>query len=530
VHVVAAFAAESALLPSRVQMAFTLAYHVILVPLGVAFPAYTILMEGIGIFKKDPAAIRIARRWSVVMAVQFAVGAVTGTILSFEFGILWPKLMGRFGAALGMGFAIEGLAFFLEAIFIGIYLYGWTRLRPRIHFMLGLALPPAGVLGTVSVLATNAFMNTPGGVTVGSSGQVVAVDVLGALFTRALAYEFWHFLIATYITAGFIVASIYAVAWLRGRRDHYQGLAFAIPFTVAALLTPVELVVGDLSARALVSDQPAKFAAMEVTWKTQSHNPEVIGGLLNDSGQVNFGIAIPSFDSILIGLSPDTVAPGLTSVPATSRPTIAEANITHLAFDVMVGLGSAGVALTVWYFVVLLYRRRLPQSRWFYGAASLAGVGSYVAVESGWVTTEVGRQPWIVYNLMRVPDAVTSAPGAFIWSMLSVLVVVYAVIAVIAITLVRKLATRWRREDAIEGPTAPEEGAPYGPPSRIVSEGAPGPRRPGDSGPIHIIASAIVLGTLGLVVVVFLGIIVSLVGLGAAALRTIRGSARSSSS
>src|SRR3989440_8083714 len=381
--------AADALLPSRIQMAFTLAYHVIMGPLGVALPTYALLMNGIGIFKNDPVALRIARRWSVVMAVQFAVGAVTGTILSFEFGILWPRLMGRYGAALGLGFAIEGLAFFLEAIFTGIYLYGWTRLRPRTHFLLGLSLPPAGVLGTFSVLAANSFMQTPGGITLSSTGKLQSVDVLGALFTRSLGYEFWHFLIAAYMAAGFVVASIYAVSWLRGRRDHYQRLAFAVPFTVAALLAPVQLVVGDLSARALVDDQPAKFAAMEITWKTRSHNPEVIGGLLNDSGQVNFGLSIPSFDSILIGLSPDTVAPGLTSVPASARPTIAEANITHLAFDAMVGLGSAGVALTIWYFVVLLYRRRLPQSRWFYGAASMAGIGSYAAVESGWVTNEV---------------------------------------------------------------------------------------------------------------------------------------------
>jgi cytochrome d ubiquinol oxidase subunit I len=527
-HLARLLAAESALLPSRIQMAFTLAYHVVLVPLGVAFPAYTLLMNGIGIVKKDPAAIRIARRWSVVMAVQFAVGAVTGTILSFEFGILWPKLMGRYGAALGLGFAIEGLAFFLEAIFIGVYLYGWTRLRPRTHFLLGLALPPAGVLGTASVLAANAFMNTPGGVTLGPSGQVVGVDVLGVLFPRALSYEFWHFLIATYITAGFMVASIYAVAWLRGRRDHYQRLAFAIPFTVAAVLTPVEMVIGDLSARALVSDQPAKFAAMEVTWTTRSHNPEVIGGLLNGSGQVNFGISIPSFDSILIGLSTNTVAPGLTSVAANARPTIAEANITHLAFDLMVGLGSAGVALTLWYFVVLLYRRRLPQSRWFYGAASLAGIGSYAAVESGWVTTEVGRQPWIVYNAMRVSDAVTSAPGAFVWSMLSVLIVVYATIAVVAITLVMRLAGRWRREDATEAATAPEEGAPYGPRSEIAAERAPGRVRQGISGNFQILIRA-VLVLLGLGILIALVIARSLVGLGAVARRSIRAVTRSSS-
>src|SRR5438094_10583727 len=209
-------------------------------------------MNGIGIFKNDPVALRIARRWSVVMAVQFAVGAVTGTILSFEFGILWPRLMGRFGAAMGLGFAIEGWAFFLEAIFIGIYLYGWNRLRPRTHFLLGLVLPPAGLLGAFGVLASNSWMNTPGGVTI-SGGKVVDVDVLAALFTRALGYEYWHFVIALYMTAGFVVASIYAVAWLRGRRDHYQRLAFAVPFTIAALLTPVQLVTGDLSARALVT-------------------------------------------------------------------------------------------------------------------------------------------------------------------------------------------------------------------------------------------------------------------------------------
>ena len=438
-------------------MAFTLATHVLLVPMGVAMPALTLLMEGIGIARKDAVALRIARRWSVVMAVQFAVGAVTGTILSFEFGILWPRMMGRFGAALGLGFAIEGLAFFLEAIFIGIYLYGWERLRPRTHFMLGLVLPPAGLLGTVSVLAANSFMNTPGGVTL-SEGKVVDVNVIGALFTRALGYEFWHFLIALYITAGFVVASVYAVAWLRGRRDHYQRLAFAVPFTVAALLTPLQLVVGDLSARALVQDQPAKFAAMELTWTTRAHNPEVLGGLIDGSGNVQLGLSIPSLDSILVGYSPAAVVPGLTSVAADARPTIVEANLTHLAFDVMVGLGSVGALLALWFLWVAVFRRRLPASVWFWRLAALAGVGSYVAVESGWITTEVGRQPWIVYGLMRVSDAVTTAPAAFVWSMLAGLVVLYAVIAVFFVTLLLKLSARWKREDA-----APEVGAPYGP-------------------------------------------------------------------
>ncbi len=453
--------AGEALLPSRIQMAFTLASHILLVPLGVAMPTLTLLMEGIGIWRKDPIALKIARRWSVVMAVQFAVGAVTGTILSFEFGILWPRMMGRFGAAFGLGFAIEGLAFFVEAIFISIYLYGWRRLSPRAHFLTGLALPPAGLLGAFGVLSANSWMNTPGGVTI-DAGRLVSVDTMAALFTPALGYEFWHFLIAIYMTAGFVIASVYAVAWLRGRRDHYQRLAFAIPFTVAAALTPVQLVVGDLSARALVQDQPAKFAAMEITWTTRDHNPEVVGGLLDSSGAIHFGIELPSIDSILVGYSPNAVIRGLTSFAPAARPNIVESNIAHLAFDLMVGLGTVGAAVSAWYLWILARRRRPPDSVLFYRLAALAGIGSYLAVESGWVTTEVGRQPWIVYGVMRVSDAVTDAPAAFVWTMLSMLVVVYALIAYFFITLLLKLAARWRREDASETHEA-EIRVPYGP-------------------------------------------------------------------
>jgi cytochrome bd ubiquinol oxidase subunit I len=457
--------AGDALLPSRIQMAFTLATHVLLVPLGVAFPALTLVMEAIGLIRKDPVALRIARRWSVVMAVQFAVGAVTGTILSFEFGILWPRMMGRFGAALGLGFAIEGLAFFMEAIFIGIYLYGWNRLRPRTHFLVGLTLPPAGVLGTFSVLAANSFMNTPGGVTL-QAGRVADIDAAAALFTRSIGYEFWHFLIAVYMTAGFAVASVYAVSWLRGRRDHYQRLAFAVPFTIASVLTPAQLVIGDLSARALVTDQPAKFAAMEITWTTRDHNPEVIGGIIDGSGNIHLGLVLPSLDSVLVQYTPNAVVRGLTSFAVDARPSIVEANLTHLAFDAMVGLGTVGFLLAAWYFWILFRRRRLPESIWFYRLASLAGVGCYLAVETGWITTEVGRQPWIVYGLMRVSDAVTDAPAAYIWAMLATLVVIYALIAYFFVTLLVRLGARWRTEDS-----PPEVGAPYGPrPTRFAAD------------------------------------------------------------
>lgn len=459
------------LLPSREQMAFTLAYHILLVPLGVVFPLITLVMEGIGLRRRDEVALELARRWSVVMAITFAIGAVTGTVLSFEFGLLWPRMMGRFGDVFGQGFAIEGWAFFIEAIFIAIYLYGWRRLPPRVHFGLGWVLPPIAFLGAFGVIAANSWMNTPAGFTLGPNGRPENVDVPAALFTRALGYEYWHFMVAMYITAGFMVASVYAIGWLRGRRDGYHRLGFAVPFTIAAVLTPVQFAIGDLATRALTVDQPAKYGAMEVTWRTQSHNPEIVGGFMFPGGDVRYGIVIPDGNSLLAGYSPGAVVPGLTSVPASARPDLVEVNITHLAFDLMVGLGGLGILLTLWYAVAWVRRRDLPRSMWFFRAAALAGVGSYMAVESGWFVTEVGRQPWIVYDVMRVSDAVNPVDPVYAWTMFGVLVVVYAVIAFGFVTVMLRLSASWRRRRE-----APELGAPYGPRPETFDE----PRAPGD--------------------------------------------------
>jgi cytochrome d ubiquinol oxidase subunit I len=445
-------------------MAFTLGYHIILVPLGVAFPLLTVLMEGIGLRRKDPVALLLARRWSVVMAVQFAVGAVTGTILSFEFGILWPRMMGRFGDVFGIGFGIEGWAFFLEAIFIAIYLYGWKRLPPRVHYGLGWVLPPSGVLGAFGVIIANSWMNTPAGFQLGPEGRPINVNVLSAIFTPALGYEFWHLIVALYMTASFMVASVYAVGWLRGRRDRYHRLGFTVPFTIGAVLAPIQFVVGDVVTRAMFHDQPVKFAAMEVTWKTQSHNPEVLGGFLRNDGSVVFGISVPGLDSLLAGFSPDTVVRGLTTFNVNDRPNVVEANIVHWAFDIMVGLGSIACLLTLWYVVAWIRNRDLPRSIWFWRGAALAGVGSYLGIEAGWVTTEVGRQPWIVYNLMRVTDAVNPVNPLFIWLMFSALLVAYAVIAFFFVTWLLRVSAHWRLEDRHEEEqVAPEEAVPYGP-------------------------------------------------------------------
>lgn len=254
------------LLPARQLMAFTLASHILLVPFGVALPCITLLMHHRGLRRGDDVALKLARRWSALMAVQFAIGVVTGTVLSFEFGLLWPGMMGRWGDVFGLGFGVEAWAFFLEAVLIAICLYGWRRLKPWTHFWLGLPLPLAALVGAFGIIAANSWMNTPQGFTLDAAGRPVDVDVRQAIFTPMFGPEYWHFAVAMFLTAGYVVAGVYAVGLLRGRRDRYHRLGFALPFTTAAVLTPIQLVLGDSIARSVFHKQPIKFAATEVVW------------------------------------------------------------------------------------------------------------------------------------------------------------------------------------------------------------------------------------------------------------------------
>ncbi|MEV2212363.1 cytochrome ubiquinol oxidase subunit I [Streptomyces sp. NPDC050997] len=455
------------LLPARELMAFTLGAHILLVPFGVALPAITLLMHYRGLRKGDPVALLLARRWSAVMAVQFAIGIVTGTVLSFEFGLLWPGLMGRWGDVFGLGFGVEAWAFFLEAILIAIYLYGWRRLKPWTHFWLGLPLPLAALMGAFGIVAANAWMNTPRGFTLDESGNPVDVDVRQAVFTPMFGPEYWHFVVGVILTAGYVVAGVYAVGWLRGRRDRYHRLGFTVPFSVAAILTPVQFVLGDSIARSVFHKQPIKFAATEIVWKTDTHVPEYMFGRLHPDGSISGGIKIPQLDSILAGFSPNTKVTGLSSVPASDRPTATQATIAHWAFDIMVTIGSLLILLALWYGWCWLRRRGLPRSPWFFRCAALAGAACLLTVECGWITAEVGRQPWIVYQHMRVSEAVTDTRAASLWTMFGIVVVVYVLVLGSFLTILLKMSSRWRRadEDALAGRAAEDlEGdTPYGP-------------------------------------------------------------------
>jgi cytochrome d ubiquinol oxidase subunit I len=439
------------LLAARDQMAVTLGFHIILACLGVAFPTLLLIANWRAIRKDDRDALRLAQRWSRIIAVTFAVGAVSGTVLSFEMGLLWPGLMGRFGAAYGIPFAIEGIFFFLEAIFIAIYIYGWDRLSPWAHFLSGIPIALAGAGGTFSVVTANAWMNQPAGFTLGSDGQVTDVQPLGVIFNNATWYEAGHMFLAAYMVTGFLLASVYALGRLRGRMDRYTRLGFIIPFAVAAIATPLQIGMGDIAARAVFTDQPAKFAAMELVQKTGPDTPVVIGGVMID-GRVVGGLVIPSMGSLLAGFNTNTVVQGLDNVPPQDQPPV---NIVHLAWDTMLAAGFSLLALAAWFGFSWLRRRELPTSRWFYRFATLAGLAAVVAMEAGWIVTEVGRQPWIVYGLLRTVDAVTRAPGtvASFVVVMGVYVVLGAATFIVLRSMSRQGADEVRRGDVPYGPS-----------------------------------------------------------------------------
>ena len=453
------------LLAARSQMAFTLGFHIVLACLGVGLPTMVLIANAIGLRRGDPAALLLARRWSTVMAVTFAVGAVTGTVLSFEMGLLWPVLMGRFGGAFGIPFAIEGLFFFLEAIFIAIYIYGWRRLSPRTHLLSGIPVAIAGIGGPFSVVAANAWMNQPAGFVLGPDGRVAAVTPLEVIFNRATVYEVPHMLLAAYMVTGFLLASVYAVGLLRGHADRYVRLGFLIPFVLAAAAAPLQVAIGDVAARGILEDQPAKFAAMELIAVGGPHQPETIGGILVD-GQVVGGIQIPNLASILAGFSPDTVLPGLDSIPIDEQPPTA---IVHLSWNAMVGIGTALVLLGLWALGLRWRRRDYATARWFLRAASVAGFAAVVALEAGWIVTEVGRQPWVVFQILRTADAVTRAPG--VETTFIAVVALYSALGLATLLALRALRRRWADQDAAAGGravaiadgAAGDESIPYGP-------------------------------------------------------------------
>ncbi|HKE64796.1 MAG TPA: cytochrome ubiquinol oxidase subunit I [Micromonosporaceae bacterium] len=444
------------LTPARSQMGFTLGFHILLVPLGVALPTLMLIANYKGLKRGDAAALSLARRWSHAAGLTFAVGAVTGTVLSFEFGLLWPGFVKTFGDVFGLPFAIEGISFFLEALLVAIYIYGWRRMKPWTHFWFGFPIPFVAIIGALSIISVNSWMNAPAGFTIGSDGRPTKVDPFNVIFNRALPWELTHFLIAAYMAATFMVASVYVVGWLRGRRDRYHRLGILIPFTIGAILAPIQALVGDQIARWVYQNQPAKFAAMEVVTNSGTHQPEYLFGIYHPStNTVTGGIKIPGLDSWLAGGSTKTFVTGMNSIPPQNRAS--NPTLVHFAFDIMVGIGTLLPLVALYYAIAYWRRRNVPHGRIFLWVAAACGVLAYMAIEAGWITTEVGRQPWIVWNIARTSGAVTTAQSVTVTMI--VIYVLYALLGIATIAVLRAMATRWRIKPVIDD----DETSPYGP-------------------------------------------------------------------
>lgn len=443
---------QSYLLLARQLQALSLAVHIPLVCFGISFPVMVLFAEWRYLRTGDRLYRTIAKRWSRVMLALFAVGVVTGTILSFELGMLWPGFMAAFGDVFGLGFALEGFSFFVEAIFIAIYVYGWDRLSPRVHFLSGIPVAIAGVAGSLFVISVNGWMNNPTGFAL-RDGRATDVHPWSALFGNPYFWhQYVHMYFAGYIVAGFLVAGVYARGYLRGRWGRYERTALTIALSAASVASPLQIVIGDWAARSVARMQPVKLAAIEGLGKTTSGAPLHVLGWYNGE-KVVYGIEIPRMLSVLAYHDPNATVQGLDAVPPSERPPV---NVVRLSFQTMVGLGTLLAVLGVFFLYVRLRKRRLPTSRLFYRCVVAAGPLSVVALIAGWITTEVGRQPWVVYGFMRTSEAVTGASGIPIGY--GTLVAVYAGLGAAVWWMLRRLSRVPLEPDDREAATPIDQG------------------------------------------------------------------------
>jgi cytochrome d ubiquinol oxidase subunit I len=394
---------------ARLQMTMSLAFHMVYAAIGIGLPLLLVMVEWRYLRTGQPHYKALAKKWAAVTGLLFAVGAVSGTALSLELGLLWPRYMELLGAAVGHIFGLEGYAFFIEAIFIGLYLYGWDRLSPRVHWGCGVVIALSGMLSGVFVLGVNAWMQLPVGFEM-DAGKITVNDPL-AIFKQPLwFYMAWHSTLACYMSVAFAVAGWYAYRILRGRDDEYSRTAIAVSMTLGTIAAVLQPISGDLLAKYVFKTQPVKFAAMEGQFITQPSAPLRIGGWPDEeSQQTRYAIEIPGGLSFIATGDPSATVAGLDQVPREDWPNV---ELTHFAFQVMVGCGVALLVLSGWFWwVYWRARESLPRRRWLLLAMIVSAPLGFLGLEAGWFVTEVGRQPWIIQGIMRVPHAVTPADG-----------------------------------------------------------------------------------------------------------------------
>src|SRR5919202_853525 len=420
---------------ARGQMEMSLAFHMLFAALGIGMPLLMLIAEGLWLRTGHRHYLDLAHKWGKTTALTFVVGAVSGTGLSFELGLLWPRFMEFAGPIIGPAFAMEGYAFFVEAIFLGLYLYGWERLSPRVHWLAGFPVAISGMLSGVLVVGANAWMQTPGGVRV-VDGKPVDVNPLAAFLNPSWFQMALHSTLSCYIAVGFAVAGVYAAGLLRGRRDSYHRSALAIALAVATLTAIVQPLSGDFLAQRVAKTQPAKLAAMEGHFETQRGAPLNIGGIPDPkTGKTRYALEIPKGLSFLATHDPNAVVKGLNDFPPDQRPNTI---VTHIAFEIMVGAAFAMIGLGAWFWFAL-WRYRSIENMWLLRALALGSPLGFLALEAGWIVTEVGRQPWVIYGVMRTQDGVTTAPDVHLTFF--VFTALYLGLGATLIYLLRYLAT-----------------------------------------------------------------------------------------
>jgi cytochrome bd ubiquinol oxidase subunit I len=424
----------SELFAARTQMALSLGFHILFAIVGMAMPLLMVIAEGLWLRTGRGLYLELARRWSKGVAILFAVGAVSGTVLSFELGLLWPNFMEMAGPIIGMPFSLEGFAFFLEAIFLGIYLYGWERVPRVLHWLSGVGVLVCGVASGVFVVAANGWMNSPAGFVLNAAGEVISIDPWAAMFNAAFPTQALHMALAAFSAVGMAVAGIHAVGLLRRPGSAFHRAAFGIAMTVGAVFSILQPLSGDLSAKSVAERQPVKLAAMEGHWETQRGASLLVGGLPDEEREETpYGIHIPKMLSILAFADPDAEVKGLKDFPRDERPPV---RVTHIAFQIMVGCGSAMMLVGLAFLALWAKRRVLPTDKRLLQAAVVVAPMGAIAVEAGWTVTEVGRQPWVIYGVMRTADAVTPMQG--LGYSLAVYGLVYVLLGIVVVELLRR--------------------------------------------------------------------------------------------
>ncbi len=399
------------LLAARSQMAVSLGFHILFAVVGIGMPVLMVVAEQRYRRTGDPICLELAKRWAKGTAILFAVGAVSGTVLSFELGLLWPGFMEFAGPVIGMPFSLEGFAFFTEAIFLGIYLYGWERISARAHLWAGILVAVSGAASGIFVVIANAWMNAPTGFDV-IDGKLAHVDPIAGMLNPMAFQQTLHMTLASYAATGFAVAGIHAFLLLLDRQNAFHRRALAIALLVGAPAAVLQPLSGDLSARAVADYQPAKLAAMEAHFETGRRVPLVIGGWPDmETRETKYALRIPGGLSFLAHHALDAEVQGLDRFPRRDWPPVP---IVHAAFQIMVGLGTAMALIAVWAGVLAFRRQDVCAHVWLLRALAVAAPMGFVAIEAGWTVTEVGRQPWIVYGVLRTADAVTPMPGLIV--------------------------------------------------------------------------------------------------------------------